>query len=77
MKTANVNSEIKGKTVSLTPHATTATASATPGATASATANGSFTWTCKSGTTNGVATKFLPSSCRPDATTSSSGTGGS
>lgn len=77
MESENVNKEIKGKTVSLTPHATTATASTTPGTTASATANGSFTWTCKSGTTNGVATKFLPSSCRPDATTSSSGTGGS
>ena len=77
MKTADVNKEIVGKTVSLTPHATTATASATPGTTASATANGSFTWTCTTGGTDGVATKFLPSSCRPDATTSSSGTGGS
>ena len=73
MKNADVNSEIKGKTVSLTPHATTA--GATTGATA--TANGSFTWTCTTGKTSGVATKFLPSSCRPDATTSSSGTGGS
>ena len=77
MKNADVNSEIKGKTVSLTPHATTATASATPGATASATANGSFTWTCKSGTTNGVATKFLPSSCRPDSTATTATTSSS
>ena len=78
MKSNNVNKEIAGKTVSLTPHATTATASATPGTTASATANGSFTWTCSTpGGTDGVATKFLPSSCRPDATTGGSGTGGS
>nr|WP_313971134.1 pilin [uncultured Neisseria sp.] len=77
MESENEKKEIKGKPVSLPPHATTATASTTPGTTASATANGSFTWTCKSGTTNGVATKFLPSSCRPDATTSSSGTGSS
>ncbi|MGN6938820.1 pilin [Neisseria sp. P0012.S006] len=61
MKTTDVNNEIKGKTVSLTPHATTA--GATPGA--AATANGSFTWTCTPGATGGVATKFLPSSCRP------------
>ena len=80
MKTKDVNKEIEGKTVSLTPHATTATASATPGTTASAAANGSFTWTCAPGKTEGtkgVDTKFLPSSCRPDATTSSSGAGGS
>ena len=75
MKKTDVNSEIKEKTVSLTPHATTSTASTTPGTTASATANGSFTWTCTPGKTDGVATKFLPSSCRPD-TTSGSGTGG-
>ena len=62
MKSADVNKEIAGKTVSLTPHATTA--GATTGATA--TANGSFTWTCTTGKTSGVATKFLPSSCRPD-----------
>ena len=69
MKSNNVNKEIAGKTVSLTPHATTATASATPGTTASANANGSFTWTCAPGKTEGtkgVDTKFLPSSCRPD-----------
>ncbi|WP_107831954.1 pilin [Neisseria subflava] len=60
MKDKDVNNEIKEKTVSLTPHATTA--GATPGA--AATANGSFTWTCTPGATNGVATKFLPSSCR-------------
>lgn len=60
MKAADVNNEIKEKTVSLTPHATTA--GATPGA--AATANGSFTWTCAPGTTNGVDPKFLPSSCR-------------
>ena len=55
MKAADVNNEIKGKTVSLTPHATTN--------------NGSFTWTCAPGKTEGaqgVDTKFLPSSCRPD-----------
>nr|WP_314511054.1 pilin [uncultured Neisseria sp.] len=60
MKNADVNNEIKEKTVSLTPHVTTA--GATPGA--AATANGSFTWTCAPGTTNGVDPKFLPSSCR-------------
>lgn len=60
MKATDVNKEIQGKTVSLTPHTTTA--GATPGA--AATANGSFTWTCAPGTTNGVDPKFLPSSCR-------------
>ena len=60
MKATDVNKEIQGKTVSLTPHATTT--GATPGA--AATANGSFTWTCAPGTTNGVDPKFLPSSCR-------------
>ena len=68
MKTTDVNKEIVGKTVSLTPTATTTTASATPGTTA----NGSFTWTCTPGATDGVATKFLPSSCRP-ATTATTG----
>ena len=71
MKKKDVNKEIEGKTVSLTPTATTATTGTT------ATGNGSFTWTCTTGEKDGVATKFLPSSCRPDATTSSSGTGGS
>ena len=74
MKSADVNKEIVGKTVSLTPHATTATTT-TAGGTPGATANGSFTWTCKPGATNGVDPKFLPSSCRP-AATSGSGTGG-
>ncbi|HFC8477972.1 TPA: pilin [Neisseria subflava] len=61
MKNADVNNEIKDKTVSLTPHATTA--GATPGA--AATANGSFTWTCTSDSANGgIDSKFLPSSCR-------------
>lgn len=61
MKATDVNNEIKGKTVSLTPHATTA--GATPGA--AATANGSFTWTCTSDSANGgIESKFLPSSCR-------------
>ena len=61
MKTTDVNNEIKGKTVSLTPHATTA--GATPGA--ATTANGSFTWTCTSDSANGgIDSKFLPSSCR-------------
>lgn len=81
MKTTDVNKQIEGKTVSLTPHATTSTtAGASGGAgSATATANGSFTWTCAPGTTNGVETKFLPSSCRPatTATTGGSGTGGS
>ena len=73
MKKTDVNNEIKEKTVSLTPHTTTA--GATTGS--AATANGSFTWTCTTGGKDGVATKFLPSSCRPDATTSGSGAGGS
>lgn len=61
MKNTDVNNEIKDKTVSLTPHATTA--GATPGA--AATANGSFTWTCTSDSANGgIDSKFLPSSCR-------------
>ena len=54
MKGENVNNEIKNKTVSLTPPATTN--------------NGSSTWTCAPGKaegTTGVDTKFLPSSCRP------------
>lgn len=63
MKPTDVNNEIKGKTVSLTPTATTTTGK---GNDAKTTGNGSFTWTCKPGATNGVATKFLPSSCRPD-----------
>lgn len=63
MKAADVNNEIKSKTVSLTPTATTTTGE---GNDAKTTGNGSFTWTCKPGATNGVATKFLPSSCRPD-----------
>ena len=63
MKATDVNNEIKGKTVSLTPTATTT--AATNGQASTTTGNGSFTWTCKPGATNGVATKFLPSSCRP------------
>lgn len=60
MKAADVNNEIKGKTVSLTPHATTAGTG-----NAAATANGSFTWTCTSDSKNGgIESKFLPSSCR-------------
>ena len=62
MKTADVNSEIKGKTVSLTPTATTTTGS---GNNAKTTGNGSFTWTCTSDSANGgIESKFLPSSCR-------------
>ena len=72
MKNADVNNEIKGKTVSLTPTATTATT-----ATSGATGNGSFTWTCTTGATNGVATKFLPSSCRPDSTATTATTSSS
>lgn len=60
MKDADVNKEIKGKTVSLTPHASTTS-------TDKKTVDGSFTWTCKPGATDGVETKFLPSSCRPKA----------
>ena len=56
MKATDVNNEIKGKTVSLTPHAPTAAAAG-----AAATASGSFTWTCTKGT---IDSKFLPSSCR-------------
>lgn len=60
MESDNVNNEIKGKTVSLTPHATTAGTG-----NAAATANGSFTWTCTSDSENGgIESKFLPSSCR-------------
>ena len=58
MKAADVNKEITSKTVSLTPNASTTTGGKT--------VDGSFTWTCKPGATDGVATKFLPSSCRPD-----------
>ncbi|HFC8831353.1 TPA: pilin [Neisseria subflava] len=61
MKDSDVNNEIKEKTVSLTPTATTTTGQ---GQNAKTSGNGSFTWTCKSGTTNGVDSKFLPSSCR-------------
>ena len=60
MKDKDVNKEIQGQTVSLTPTATTTTGEGTDAKTSG---NGSFTWT--SGKTNGVATKFLPSSCRP------------
>ena len=61
MKNTDVNNEIKDKSVSLTPHATTA--GATPGA--AATANGSFTWTCTSDSANGgIDSQFFPSSCR-------------
>lgn len=61
MKADDVNNEIKSKTVSLTPTATTTTGQ---GQNAKTSGNGSFTWTCKSGATNGVDSKFLPSSCR-------------
>jgi fimbrial protein len=51
MKNTDVNNDIKGKTVMLSPDVTgNATSS-----------KGSFTWTCKKGT---VDSKFLPSSCR-------------
>ena len=56
MRATDVNNEIKGKTVSLTPHAPAAAAAG-----AAATASGSFTWTCTKGT---IDSKFLPSSCR-------------
>jgi type IV pilus assembly protein PilA len=42
------NSNITNKTLLLSANAT----------------GGSITWTCKSGTTNGVPSKYLPSSCR-------------
>ena len=51
MKTTDVNNDIKGKTVVLSPDVTGNAASS----------KGSFTWTCKKGT---VDSKFLPSSCR-------------
>ena len=57
MKAADVNKEITNKTVSLTPSASTTTGGKT--------VDGSFTWTCTPGAKDGVATKFLPSSCRP------------
>ena len=62
MGTTNVNKEIQGKTVSLTPTATTTTGE---GNAAKTTGNGSFTWTCTSDSANGgIESKFLPSSCR-------------
>lgn len=70
MKSSDVNNDIKGKTVILSPEtakaATPAAGGATPapgGATpaAGAASAGSFTWKCTTGT---VPTKFLPSSCR-------------
>ncbi|MBY6285961.1 pilin [Neisseria subflava] len=51
MKGKDVNNDIKGKTVVLSPDVTGNAASS----------KGSFTWTCKKGT---VDSKFLPSSCR-------------
>ena len=51
MKNTDVNNDIKGKTVVLSPDVTGNAASS----------KGSFTWTCKKGT---VDSKFLPSSCR-------------
>ena len=77
MKKKDVNKEIEGKTVSLTPTATTATTGTTGTTGTTATGNGSFTWTCKSGTTNGVDPKFLPSSCRPDSTATTATTSSS
>ena len=66
MKSSNVNNDIKGKTVILSPEtaqaATPAAGGATPAAGAAGAASaGSFTWKCTKGT---VPTKFLPSSCR-------------
>lgn len=51
MKNKDVNNDIKGKIVMLSPDVTGNAASS----------KGSFTWTCKKGT---VDSKFLPSSCR-------------
>lgn len=51
MKSSNVNSAIKGKTLTLTPATTAATSTASPG---------SFTWTC-GGTIDG---KYRPAACR-------------
>ena len=51
MKDKDVNNDIKGKTVLLSPDVNGNAASS----------KGSFTWTCKKGT---VDSKFLPSSCR-------------
>ena len=62
MGTTNVNKEIQGKTVSLTPIATTTEGEGTA---AKTTGNGSFTWTCTSDSKKGgIDSKFLPSSCR-------------
>ena len=58
MKATEVNKEIQGKTVSLTPSASTA-------GTDGKKVDGSFTWTCAPGAKDGVEKKFLPSSCRP------------
>lgn len=48
MKTSGVNKDISGATLVLE----------------GAQKSGSFTWTCKAGSSNGVKDKFLPSSCR-------------
>ncbi len=61
MKSSDVNNDIKGKTVTLSPELGKA---ATSGAAAGAASAGSFTWKCVKGTTNPVPEKFLPSSCR-------------
>lgn len=69
MKSSNVNNDIKGKTVILSPETKAAGGAApAPGGAAAPAAGaagaasaGSFTWKCTKGT---VPTKFLPSSCR-------------
>ena len=64
MKTDNVNAALSGKTLTLEPKASV-------DATSAANNPGSFTWEC-GGT---IDTKYRPAACRPNATTSSSGTG--
>ncbi|MCP1659126.1 pilin [Neisseria perflava] len=53
MASSDTNADVQGKTVALTPKAE----------------DGSFTWTCAAPTTDGVDSKFLPSSCRDSSTT--------
>lgn len=56
MKSSGVNKDIQGKTLMLTGKQN----------------KGSFDWTCTKGTANPVDDKFLPSSCRTAATSTSS-----
>ncbi|QEY24193.1 pilin [Neisseria animalis] len=60
MKNSNINVDIRGKTLELTPNAP-ATTTTESGATSR---DGAFTWKCTPGATDGVNEKFLPSACR-------------